>query len=970
MPAQPALSLPPAIVELAAQQVAPCQFMAEVPEAQALVTALSPELQSAAFFREPDGTIAVGSFYRGRRVPGADTPPRLYRLSPGGRLQDELSAAWSAVSSAANHAFHQAAKGYAISPSAFYSMKKDWGAKAIRQIVARSDRHGYIRNPHSLANFLFQQFVGPEHCSAAWRIAGGNATIDTINRVIRYGDILASAHRQSPNLTLWWLARSPQDHAAPHSAAELLAAARQLLHRERPDCDPGRLAAFMAALPRQCFRNPVLLPVPEQDRADQFALLYDLTEGLAPQRYTIAKELLLLAGSIHCRPPEGPPQWLRDLCRETARESQDPKTPLRQLRHSLKARRRARDPIARPDDAEAEPEHPRAARRRRQVEQRQETIPAYPDLAQTHTQVRQQITAFLNDPNGRRQLAYRLEHHPWLEIDPGRSALRLYDQPDAPPTFTAQREPDGAIAIAGHDARCQMPPPPPDSPKPPGRTGPSFAAPWPKADPLAAADWSDPDPVQRCFNTNNAAVNLTASHIAQILEPTAIGKAFTQLSRTVAGQISRPEIRKMLPLTPPTAAELDREVTAAVSRFYDRSVVPQAKALRRLYGRPADDPEPISPAEYNLARRQGAALAQLAETNPGIAAWHAWRQLNQAAARPDRLDPPEAVNHPGYLVALVKADLRANGGLPPGLSWKELSQLPAGPLYSILSAFPSNRPLEALAVLQQSPLPPESWPQLVDLFQDDYQFCLRSLAQSPAKNAVLAFLAQRAAIRPPRQPLKLTAEENNQLRSVNDFLKSLAPDQQQLPDQVRRRPWKRWLRQADAWHRQLRHNQRLDDAVRSLKRHQGRYLTWPTALSQPGVLPGGCHYTALADSGRLCLEGFHMGHCVSSYEDRCAAGQARIFHLQPPGLENPAAGVTVELNPLANGQWYAGQVRGRHNRSAEPMERAAAEELAKLYSKAPRPAGKNGYRSPEPDDAAWLLLQAHQQELTAGKSNS
>ena len=134
------------------------------------------------------------------------------------------------------------------------------------------------------------------------------------------------------------------------------------------------------------------------------------------------------------------------------------------------------------------------------------------------------------------------------------------------------------------------------------------------------------------------------------------------------------------------------------------------------------------------------------------------------------------------------------------------------------------------------------------------------------------------------------------------------------------------------WHRDIQEIQRREGLERR------KFLQWDSAIDSI-TLENGITATALTDTIMLGLESRLQNHCVFQYDEYCAKGRTRIFHL--------STGATAQLLLQQHGQWTAGQVRRNRNHPALEAEKEATAELAIRYTEAAQQPRRRRRRQPD-----------------------
>ena len=346
----------------------------------------------------------------------------------------------------------------------------------------------------------------------------------------------------------------------------------------------------------------------------------------------------------------------------------------------------------------------------------------------------------------------------------------------------------------------------------------------------------------------------------------------------------------------------DRLVSERITEAVNAMIDPEAARRAHRAAGWEDSPDAtVTVPQHNAARLAGESLDQLAETNPGAAAW-------LILAGPHRVTEP--VNHPGQLVTIARRDAgwrRHQGNDRP--PWKTLA---------------ATRPV-TLRRLARSP----------DYRQEhrlDRRMTLAAIAAAAAAGAreltpemaqICESLASRDGIQPDvdatllqycfREPVAALAVGD--LTELRDYCRGRTPTAATFSG----------LRKAShRWHRDLQEEQRRAGL------ESRAYRQWESAIGRI-ALSNGIVAEALTDTIMLGVESRDMNHCVFQYDEYCARGRSRIFHL--------SSGATAQLT-LQRGAWEASQVRRTSNHPALAEEQEAAEELALRYTEAAKRPGR------------------------------
>ena len=409
----------------------------------------------------------------------------------------------------------------------------------------------------------------------------------------------------------------------------------------------------------------------------------------------------------------------------------------------------------------------------------------------------------------------------------------------------------------------------------------------------------------------------------------------------------------------------------------------------------------ISPnlRHYNLAALATESLRHTAITNPGAAAWFIYRYGDPATSDPDNPTPP-VPSHPGEIVAFVKDQFEANGGL----RWRMLAAQPARDIISQLHTYgpakaafianaladaaiprlpnppakPAKRPKPQAhqGTLFDTGLPPKPEPKppppkptaryqqppgplktaLLELCDRGPGIFIRSQRRrnlgldnrrpiqpadaQPLERALLRFC--RLAIRrygaePPPRGANVEVQRNYIGRMAN-----IADYVHAEPEAAARcTTWNGLLKASQRWHGEAA-VRAIAEAERIRKQQDADAVTpWPSAIATHHA--PSWHTRALVTAVDLSRESVMLKHCVGSggYANQCRAGRSRIFHLQPNGIANDDVAAqhrsaTTLELSLDQNGWYIRQHKGYQNRKANLVEDQWAQELLDAWNKAVR----------------------------------
>lgn len=136
--------------------------------------------------------------------------------------------------------------------------------------------------------------------------------------------------------------------------------------------------------------------------------------------------------------------------------------------------------------------------------------------------------------------------------------------------------------------------------------------------------------------------------------------------------------------------------------------------------------------------------------------------------------------------------------------------------------------------------------------------------------------------------------------------------------------WSSLERRSDVWHEE--HNRLWRDLL-----DQGHDLedhTWGSLVGSLEI--DGCSIVPITSSKALRNEGREMSHCVGGYDEVCANGQYRVFHIDEPDGGRSTLGILIrsDLGVLLD------QLQGPHNSSPSDRARKAATQVAEIYERA------------------------------------
>lgn len=162
-----------------------------------------------------------------------------------------------------------------------------------------------------------------------------------------------------------------------------------------------------------------------------------------------------------------------------------------------------------------------------------------------------------------------------------------------------------------------------------------------------------------------------------------------------------------------------------------------------------------------------------------------------------------------------------------------------------------------------------------------------------------------------------------------------------LDTNQRRASWANWMARQEEWH----------ERVAAQTAFNGKPRRWHSLVSE--FEQGGFTVVPLTDSVQLHEEGRRMHHCVSTYANRCADGDSRVFSLRR-GTSRVA---TLELARESKGKsvsWRINQVRGHCNSAVSASVTKLAQEVLARY----RAAWKSGQRHADSEDLVIKAAEA------------
>lgn len=341
---------------------------------------------------------------------------------------------------------------------------------------------------------------------------------------------------------------------------------------------------------------------------------------------------------------------------------------------------------------------------------------------------------------------------------------------------------------------------------------------------------------------------------------------------------------------------LDARTAAAATEAVNRMIDPQA--LERAFLASGHPDRVINIDQYNAAKLAGPSLERLTETNPGAAAWI-------ILACPRKVT--SSINHPGQLVNIVKKDTgwskKSEGGTRRH-PWKTLAATRPATLRRIVHTPENRETLEldrTMALTAAEAATAAGRRELTASMADVCDLLSDHGGLTPATDAVLL----EYCFKDPKAALAL----GDGLIEIRDYCRANNPTATTFNG---------LLKAAQKWHRSLQETQRREGMDRR------PFKTWESAIAKI-TLSNGITATALTDTMMLGLESREMRHCVFQYDDYCAKGSARIFHL--------SSGATAQLSLQKSG-WRATQIRRSHNHPPLAEENEAAAELAEKYNEA------------------------------------
>ena len=355
-------------------------------------------------------------------------------------------------------------------------------------------------------------------------------------------------------------------------------------------------------------------------------------------------------------------------------------------------------------------------------------------------------------------------------------------------------------------------------------------------------------------------------------------------------------------------------------------------------------------AEYNIAAHCGGALQELSRSNPGAVGW--WLAIVRKALNDSGSGflPESLPTHPGEIIAQARDQFRRVGGR----SWKSLTRLPVPEIYALTMSHRLNAVAQTVDSLAQLPRDPERpgqrrqppyeiKEQIAHIYSLLSSYCPPYAVPHGARDRLRASVsaALDRVVSLAVREFAGYAGEPVEISDVVDYAMT------EPVAALRRGSWNALSRAAARWHEDLNERDRPNETQRV-------NLEWSGALTEYEVAD--FRARLLASGAELRAETDLMRHCVgqSGYDYRCARGELRIFHLEPPGLdagdesEQRRQATTVAL-ALRNEAWTVVQQRGFGNRGATKNEAAQASRLAQAYNRAeqrkraPAPGGGKRY---------------------------
>ena len=359
----------------------------------------------------------------------------------------------------------------------------------------------------------------------------------------------------------------------------------------------------------------------------------------------------------------------------------------------------------------------------------------------------------------------------------------------------------------------------------------------------------------------------------------------------------------------------DEDLAVTIQRWLRRSI-PAADVVAARQRLGAEDVRLI---DVLRVRRAAPFVESLSQANALTAIW----ALRCAGPR------GEAVRHPGQLVSQARAELK-EAGFRMEL-WKRANQLGAPALGTILKqAQSAERMADMLNLCAEAGNvpPPRAWTTILRMIREAHT----SEARERNVRHIINLYIREHPWDGQEEQYELfgnhkliygTVLREGEFRNACDYAAGLANEGRPC----RSKSWEGLMRSSREWHRNIRISQYGDLFIESVRRRQGHYRRWQSALDEHrgGELTG----QPVSDERALLEESQAMRHCVATYADHCASGKTRIFRILRQGEHIG----TTQLVENA-GEWRAVQTQGKHNREVSRDIHEFANGLAERYGRA------------------------------------
>ena len=455
---------------------------------------------------------------------------------------------------------------------------------------------------------------------------------------------------------------------------------------------------------------------------------------------------------------------------------------------------------------------------------------------------------------------------------------------------------------------------------------------------------------QRCHGLEDLLLDLLHDHLQREprelkLWPPRLRTLGLNLALTGNRQITRSRL-------PGLAESLNHRLTAAVRAAADPDICEYLKTAEV-------QTESLHLALHNHFKVNKRIYQELLRRNPGAVAWNLLRQALQ-----DRQNEPNGettrYNHPGQVIAEVKAAFHAAGGR----HWRAFAQQPPALIGMTLGSAAAYSPEQDRArlkqaiqhsdLLYQAGLQPQRSPGHLAIFREGLEF-LNSPRMNPQRRARCAqaaelFYKKAAGLEAGQtEALELL---RHQAASVRDYINAL-PGKEPLAA----RRWDGLRKRSEEWHQELREIRYASAVEQALKRQNGQLRRWNSLVGEWVDPKTGYHCQPLDDQEKVFNEAEAMEHCVGRdyYLNRCWGGSLRLFHLHHPTRLPEGATVELRLSENIAGRVTVGQISRRRNQPPPPEASAAAGNLKARYAQALRqPQAKHvgEYYEPAPAGAA------------------